>query len=116
MNQKLLPYPRPRRNRRARLWPHIRVTAKKTACKLSNAPRLLRKSSKLVNQCNAWEGTHGQLLAKLNSVSAENRRDPQGPKSAKALPAVIARAEPNLSVANIKFTRLHRQGGTGADG
>jgi hypothetical protein len=67
----------------------------------------------LVRQCNTWQGTHGELLVTLNSTSTQ-RRDPQWPKSARAMAAVLSRVEPDLLVAGIKCTRLQRQGGTGA--
>jgi hypothetical protein len=67
-----------------------------------------------VKQCGLWEGTHAELLTQLNLRAAENRRDPQWPKSGRAMAAVVARAEPNFSVAGIEFTRLRRKGGTGA--
>src|SRR5262249_4333396 len=74
----------------------------------------ITETKKLLNRCGVWEGTHGELLAQLNALASENRRDPQWPKSARSMAAAIARAEPNLSVVGIKFTRLQREGGTGA--
>jgi hypothetical protein len=68
----------------------------------------------LVRERKLWEGTFSELLAKVNLLTAENRRDPRWPKSGRAMAAVVARAEPNFSVARIKFMRLQREGGTGA--
>lgn len=68
----------------------------------------------LVRECKRWEGTHGELLAKVNLLTVENRRDPRWPKSGRAMAAVVARAETNFPVAGIKFMRLQREGGTGA--
>jgi hypothetical protein len=67
----------------------------------------------MVSDCGTWEGTHADLLAQINALSASDRRDPQWPKSGRAMSAVIARAESNLTVAGIKFARLQREARTG---
>lgn len=74
----------------------------------------ITETIKFVKQCGVWEGTHLELLSHLNALTTDSRRDPQWPKSGRSMQAVIARAEPNLAVAGIKFTRLQREGGTGA--
>ena len=61
-----------------------------------------------------WEGTHGELLTALNMLATEDKRDPDWPKSARKMAAVLSRSEPNLAVASVRFTKLNREGGTGA--
>ncbi len=79
-----------------------------TALELS--PAATAVASFVKDRNRAWEGTFKELLMQLSLAIP----DSQLPKSPRALQAEIDRAEPNLLVAGVKFTRLQRQAGTGA--
>lgn len=67
----------------------------------------------LVKKVGVWEGTHADLLAQVNQIVGDGKKDSQWPKGGRGMQAAIARAETNLTVAGVKFRRLKRDGGTG---
>jgi hypothetical protein len=73
------------------------------------APEILKL---VIANRNAWEGTAGELLGRLNRITGEDvRRDANWPKSARAMAAVLDRAKLNLEHVGVRIERLPRGGG-----
>jgi hypothetical protein len=80
---------------------------------LEGSPAIL-ELAKMMAMRSSWEGTHQDLLAQLKSMaSADVRRDPRWPHSAKALSSAIARANTDLEVAKVQVERPRREPRTG---
>jgi hypothetical protein len=80
---------------------------------LEGSPAIL-ELAKMMAIRSKWEGTHQELLVQLKGIaSADVRRDPRWPRSAKGLSSEVARAEVDLKAAKVSVERLPREPRTG---